>query len=343
MDTKSLESIAKNLACQNKGILAADESTKTAGKRLVSIGLESTEENRRQYRELFFTTPGIGKYLSGVILYDETTRQNASNGKPFLQLLQEQGVIPGIKVDGGLVDFSGSSDEQITQGLEGLEARLLEYYKIGARFSKWRSVVTIDEAKHLPTLECICENARIMTNYAKMSQRAGIVPIVEPEVLLEGSHSSAKAEEVTTRTLQEVFRQLQEQGVHLPGLILKTSMVVPGKESGEAMVPEKVGEMTIRCLKASVPASVAGVVFLSGGQTAQQATANLNAIAKLEKQAGGMLWGISFSYARALQGPSLEVWKGKSENIPVAQQVFLKRLEFTVAADRGEYDSFLEE
>lgn len=334
MNQPELQKIAHTLACENRGILAADESIKTAGKRLASIGLESTEETRRQYRNLFLTAPGIGKYLSGVIFFDETIRQNADDGRSFVEILQHEGIIPGIKVDGGLVDFVGHPGEELSKGLEGLPARLKEYYAMGARFTKWRTVAHIGDG--IPTDECLNENAKTLTEYARVSQEAGMVPIVEPEVLLEGAHSMARAEEVTAKALHIVFQHLTEAHAYLPGLLLKSSMVVPGNKSGEPMIPEKVAEATVRCFKNAVPAEVAGIVFLSGGQTPEQATANLNAIAQIEKREK-LPWGISFSYARALQGPPLAAWGGKPENILTAQQVFLKRLALTVAADRGEY------
>jgi len=334
MNKEELKKIAQTLACENRGILAADESVGTAGKRLASVGMESTEETRRLYRDVFLTTSGIGKYLSGVIFFDETIRQNASNGKTFVQTLRDEAVISGIKVDGGLVDFPGHPGEKISTGLGGLSERLKEYYDMGARFTKWRTVTNI--SADLPTNDCLEENAKTLTQYALFVQEANMVPIVEPEVLLDGTHTLARAEEVTTKTLHVLFRHLQAANVYLQGIILKSSMVVPGNESGEPMVSEKVAEATIRCFKNALPSELVGVVFLSGGQSAVQATANLNAIAKLEKQEK-VPWGISFSYARALQSEALQAWSGKQEHYPAAQQAFLRRLQLTTAADRGEY------
>lgn len=334
MNKDELKKIAYTLACENRGILAADESKGTAEKRLKSVGMESTEETRRLYRDVFLTTPGIGKYLSGVIFFDETIRQKTSNGKTFVQTLLDEDVIPGIKVDGGVVDFEGHPGEKISTGLDGLPARLKEYYDMGARFTKWRTVTNIGDG--IPTDDCTIENAKTLTQYALAVQAANMVPIVEPEVLLDGTHSLARAEEVTTKVLQVLFQHLQDAHVYLPGLILKSSMAVPGNKSGEPMDPEKVAEATIRCFKNSLPKDLAGVVFLSGGQTAVQATANLNAIAKVEKREK-VPWGISFSYARALQGEALIAWSGNPENVPVAQKTFVRRLELTVVADRGEY------
>ncbi len=314
----------------SRGILAADESIPTAGKRLASIGVESTEETRRKYREIFLAVSGIEDYLSGVIFFDETFRQSI-NGKPFPKFLEERGIIPGIKVDKGAVDFKESPKEKITEGLDGLPERLAEYYALGARFAKWRAVITIGEG--IPTDLCLNKNATILAEYAKNCIDAGIVPIIEPEVLLDGPHSIEKSEEVTTKTLKTIFAVFKNLQIPLDEVILKTSMVVPGSESGEPMDPLKIGEATARCLRASVPDELGGVVFLSGGQTPKQATENLNAIAKL----GPFAWPLTFSYARALQGPSLEIWQGKDENISTAGEVFLKRLKLNCAANRGEY------
>ncbi|MBI3589109.1 MAG: fructose-bisphosphate aldolase class I [Candidatus Liptonbacteria bacterium] len=313
----------------SKGILAADESVPTAGKRLESIGVPSTPETRQKYREIFLTTPGIESYLSGVIFFDETFRQSL-NGKSFPKLVEEKGIVPGIKVDKGAVDSLEFPGEKITVGLDGLPARLAEYYALGARFAKWRAVITI--GNNIPTDGCLIKNAGILAEYSKNCLDAGIVPIIEPEVLLDGEHSIEKSEAITTKTLRITFNSLKNLNLPLNEVILKTSMVVPGNKSGEPMDPSKIAEATVRCLKNSVPAEVGGIVFLSGGQTPVQATVNLNAISKLKP----LPWPTSFSYARALQGDPLKIWQGKDENILAAQAVFLKRLKLNCAANRAQ-------
>lgn len=320
----------KKIFADSKGILAADESIPTAGKRLESIGVSSTPETRQKYREIFLTAPGIENYLSGVIFFDETFRQSVS-GVPFPKFIENIGIIPGIKVDGGAVDTPEFPGEKLTIGLNSLPKRLKDYYSLGARFAKWRAVITISEST--PTDACLLANAEALREYSKYCLDAGIVPIIEPEVLLDGAHGIQKSEEVTTKTLSIVFETFKKSGLALDEIILKTSMVVPGNKSGEPMDAAKIAEGTARCLKAVVPENLGGVVFLSGGQTPIQATENLNAIAKL----GPYPWPLSFSYARALQGPSLEVWKGEDKNIPAAQEIFLKRLKLNCAANRGEY------
>ncbi|HLD30882.1 MAG TPA: class I fructose-bisphosphate aldolase [Patescibacteria group bacterium] len=331
MNEETLQSIAKKIVADYKGILAADEGMPTAKKRLESIGLESTEESRRQCRELFLTTEGMENYISGVILFDETVYQKNSTGKLFVDLLKEKGIIPGIKVDRGTIDMLLHPEEKITEGLGGLWESLEKYYELGLRFSKWRAVIKI--GKNLPTDDCILENARIIAEYAYLSQKAGIVPIVEPEVLLDGDHDLEKSEEITTKVLKIVFEKLREKKVQLDGLILKSSMVISGKDCPVQANPEEIAVATIRCFKNSVPAEVPGIVFLSGGQKAVQATINLNAINKLNPSP----WKISFSFGRGLQGPSLEIWAGKSENISKAQKEFTKRMEANRAANKGEY------
>lgn len=325
-----LYDIAKAMAAPGKGLLAADESLKTAKKRLESVGAEDTEENRRMYREIFFTAEGIGDYLAGIILFDETFRQNDSDGMPFVKLLESKGVMPGIKVDMSTKPMPGHGEEVFTQGLDGLAERLKEYASGGAKFTKWRSVIRIGE--NMPSDMNITENAVAMAHYAAAVQAAGMVPIVEPEVLLEGNHTIEQAEEVTTKTLQRVFEELKNYAVDLGGVVLKSSMVLAGDGAATPSTPEEVAEATLRTFKAVVPEEVPSIVFLSGGQTPDQATDNLRAIA--QKNTGP--WQISFSYARALQGPSLEIWRGKDETIPEAQAEFLKRLQLTSAAQRGE-------
>lgn len=327
----NLNTIAKKLLADHRGFLAADESTKTAGKRLATIGLENTPETRRQYRNLFFTAPKIEEGISGVILHHETMEQSADDGTPFVRLLQQKGIAPGIKVDEGahlLVNFPG---EKVTEGLDGLRDRMADYAKRGAVFAKWRAVIAIGDG--IPTDFSIFANAHALARYAAICQEAGIVPVVEPEVLIDGKHDLAKSEEVTTKTLQAVFQQLQAHSVDLSGVILKSSMVISGSECPTQATPEQIAVATLRCFTKAVPAEVPGIVFLSGGQTAVQATLNLNAIGKATKGP----WPISFSYARALQGPTLAVWKGKPENTPAAQAEFIKRLTANVAANQGKY------
>lgn len=331
-----LHNIAKQLVADHKGLLAADESLKTAGKRLATIGLEATEENRRQYRNIFFTAEGIEKGISGVILFEETMDQKADDGTPFVELLQNKGIVPGIKVDNGAKDLALYPGEKVTEGLDTLRERLEEFYKKGARFAKWRAVIKIDH--DIPTDFCIHANAHALARYAALCQEQKIVPVVEPEVLINGKHDIAKNEEVTTKVLKETFAQLQAHAVDLQGLILKSSMVISGDDAEKQATPEEIAEATIRCFKNSVPEDVPGIVFLSGGQSAAQATENLNAIHKVNKGP----WTISFSYARALQGPSLEIWKGKQENIQAAQAEFIKRLQANVAANKGAYTPDME-
>ncbi len=330
MNKEELYATARAMVAPGKGILAADESNASAGKRLEAVGAENTEENRMLYRDLFFSAPGIEQYLSGTILYDETIRQANREGKLFRDVLKEKGIIIGIKVDTGAKDFPFFPGEKITYGLDGLDDRLKEYYEMGARFAKWRAVITIGEG--IPTEGCIRANAHALARYAGLCQEANIVPMVEPEVLLDGNHSIERAEEVTTRTIAILFEELRNYNVDLGAVILKTSMVVPGSENGH-VDPRIVAEKTVQMLKSTVPADVPGVVFLSGGQSPVEATQHLNEMAKLEP----LPWQLAFSYARAIQGPALEVWQGKQENFASAQDAFLKRLELNMKADRGEY------
>ncbi|MEK7518458.1 MAG: class I fructose-bisphosphate aldolase [Patescibacteria group bacterium] len=326
-----IHDIAAQLLADHKGLLAADESVTSAGKRLGAIHVENTPESRRQYRNLFLTTPGVEQYLSGVIFHEETLGQAADDGTPFVKLLQQKGIIPGIKVDGGTQPLPNYPGELITEGLDGLGERLHAFYQQGARFAKWRAVISIGDG--LPTDFCIAANAQAMARYAALCQENNIVPIVEPEVLIDGSHDLATSEVVTTKTLKEVFTQLQIHGVDLSGVILKSSMVISGNACPTQATPDDISAATLRCFKNTVPAEVPGIVFLSGGQSAVQATQNLNAIGK----AAHGPWKITFSYARALQGPPLQIWKGKPENVAAAQAEFIKRLAANVAANSGEY------
>lgn len=337
MNVSALETIAKALVADHKGILAADESTRTITKRFDKIGLESTEENRRAYREMLFTTPGIGEYISGVIQFDETIRQATADGVPFPRVLERAGVIPGIKVDMGTKPMIGSPEELLTQGLDGLSERLAEYYKLGARFAKWRAVITI--GTELPTVTCLEKNAETLATYAHMCQEADIVPIVEPEVLMDGSHSMASCFDVTSETLKIVFEKLRALRVALSGILLKPNMIMPGKESGEQATPEQIADATVRCLRENVPPEVPGIVFLSGGQTEAEATMNLNMI---NLRRGNAPWALSFSYGRAMQNSALKAHGGKAENVPAAQALFLKRARLNSLACAGEYSPEME-
>lgn len=330
----TLQQIAARMVAKGKGILAADESNPTAGKRLASINVESTKDSRRQYREIFLGTAGIENYLSGVILYDETIRQNMSVGISFVEHLKDIGVIPGIKVDMGTQDLPNFPGEKYTQGLDGLSDRLKEYHAMGARFAKWRSVLTVSSPK--ASEAAIHTNAHGMCLYASICQEIGIVPIVEPEVLIDGEHTIEESYEVTKKTLEILFGMLKYFKVDLSGLILKSSMVISGKSNANRASAKTVGEMTYKCLLETVPAEVPGVVFLSGGQTPEEATENLYEINVAAKNAGNAPWELTYSYARALQGPSLKIWNGHDENLGIAREKFLERLQANSAARMGE-------
>jgi len=328
----NLSDIVKQLIAPGKGLLAADESTKTITKRLLAIGLTSTPELNRKYRQMLFTTDGIEGFISGVIMFDETLRQKTAQDKPFPQYLSERGIIPGIKVDEGLEPFK-ETEEQITKGLDNLSARLNDYSKMGLKFSKWRGVIKISAI--FPTNEFLNENLDRMAKFARISQEGGFVPVVEPEILLDGNHTTTRCEEISTKTWKTLFDKLKQNGVVLENLILKTSMVLPGKDSGVVAAPLEVGGATLRALKLGVPAEVPGILFLSGGQTPDEATANLNEIAKKAKEYS---WQLSFSYARALQEEALSVWAGKDENLRMAQEAFYKRASLISKARRGELE-----
>ena len=319
MATHELEQTARDLVAPGKGILAADESFPTIEKRFKSIDVESTEESRRAYREMLFTTDGIGDHISGVIFFDETLRQATADGTPFTETLSRQGVIPGIKVDKGAKPLAGSPDEKVTEGLDGLADRLNEYRELGARFTKWRAVIEIGDG--LPTPYCIHVNAHALGRFAALSQEAGLVPIVEPEVLMDGDHTIERCYQVTESTLKAVFHELYLQGVVLELMLLKPNMVLSGKEASEQAGVEEVAEMTIRCMRSAVPAAVPGLVFLSGGQSDELATAHLNAMNSL----GGQPWQLSFSYGRALQAPALKAWRGEEANVVAGQEAFAHR------------------
>jgi fructose-bisphosphate aldolase, class I len=336
MSKQELESIAQAMVAKGKGILAADESMGTIKRRFDSIKIESNDNNRRAYREMLFTTKGVEEAISGVILFDETIRTSASDGTPFAQLLSKKGIMPGIKVDKGPVDIPGFPGEVVTEGLDGLRGRLKEYKELGAKFAKWRAVITIGDG--IPTYTCLKANAHALARYAALCQEAVIVPIVEPEVLLDGNHSIERCQDVSEDTLRITFAQLAEQRVYLEGMILKPSMVVSGKDNPRQAGVEEVAERTIRCLKRTVPAAVPGIAFLSGGQSAVSATEHLNAMNRM----GPLPWQVSFSYARALQDPALKAWKGEAANVSEAQKIFYHRAKMNSAARSGSYTTQME-
>lgn len=336
MDKDVLERIAKELVAPGKGILAADESTGTIKKRFDSIGIDSNPETNRLYRQLLFTTPGIEEFISGVIMFDETIRQVSDEGVPFPQLLKDKGIIPGIKVDTGAVDLENFSGEKITEGLDGLRERLEEYKNLGAQFTKWRAVITIGEG--IPTSRCISLNTDALARYAGLSQEAGLVPIVEPEVLMDGNHDVEKCEEVTYSVLKELFIKLEAHRIDVRGMLLKPNMVIDGKENSQNSTPSQISESTLRCFKNVVPADLPGIVFLSGGQSPTEASMNLNEMNK-EKSVN---WELSFSYGRALQEPVLNAWQGKTENIKSAQDAFYQRAKMNSLARKGEYGKEME-
>lgn len=336
MNAADLESVARSLVADGKGILAADESSPTIEKRFRAVNLASTEENRRAYRELLFTTPGISEFISGVILFDETIRQKARDGIAFAEVLSRQGIVPGIKVDKGAKELAGFPGEKITEGLDGLRSRLAEYRGLGARFAKWRAVIAIGEG--IPTPYCLKANAHALARYAALCQEEGLAPIVEPEVLMDGPHDAARCEEVTADALRLVFSELLDHRVRLEGMLLKPNMVLSGKSCAKQAGVAEVAEATIRCLRRVVPPAVPGIVFLSGGQTAEQATEHLSAMNAL----GGNPWELSFSYGRALQDPVLKAWKGDPADVPAAQSVFHHRAKCNGAARRGRYSREME-
>lgn len=332
MNTKELEAIANAIVADSKGVLAADESSPTIKKRFEPIGVESTEENRRRYREILFTTEGIERYIGGVILFDETLRQKTREGVPFAELLSARGIVPGIKVDKGTKALALYPGEKITEGLDGLRERLEEYRQLGARFAKWRAVIEIDEVG-IPTAYGIQANAHGLARYAALCQEVGLVPIVEPEVLMDGAHGIERCEVVTAQVLEAVFSELDAHRVALEGILLKPNMVIAGKKCVQQDTAQAVAEATMRCLLRHVPAAVPGIVFLSGGQSAEVATENLNAM----NEAGAYPWEVSFSYGRALQAPVLAAWKGQESNVAAAQAALLKRCKLNGLARKGIY------
>ncbi len=331
-----LNETARAIVAGHKGILAADESTGTIKKRFDSIGVESTDESRRAYRQLLFAAPGMEDAIGGVILYDETIRQSADDGTPFAQVLASKGSIPGIKVDTGAHDLAGFPGEKITEGLDGLRARLDEYRELGARFAKWRAVITIGDG--IPSVACIRGNAHALARYAALCQEVGLVPIVEPEVLMDADNTIERCLDVTSQTLAWTFRELDEERVDLTGMLLKPNMVISGKGCPEQAPATRIAELTIECFLARVPAAVPGIVFLSGGQAEVEATENLNAI----NQVGGP-WPLSFSYGRALQQSALAAWGGDAANVEAAQEAFVHRARMNALAAAGEWKAELEQ
>ena len=339
MDVHTLNKTARAIVAPGKGILAADESSSTITKRLAGIGVESTEANRRDYREMLFRTADVARYISGIILYDETIRQNAADGTPLSKVISDQGIMPGIKVDTGGKPLAGAPDEQVTEGLDGLRDRLAEYVALGARFTKWRAVIAIGPG--IPTRYCLEANAHALARFAALSQEAGLVPIVEPEVLMDGDHDIDACFEATEAALREVYYQLGTQRVALEGTLLKPNMVLSGKDASNRAGPEEVAERTVSCFKRVVPAAVPGIVFLSGGQSDDEATVNLNAINQHAASVGAP-WELSFSYGRGLQAAPLKAWGGDGANKERAQEVYHHRSYVVSAARQGIYKPEME-
>ena len=331
MSLNSLEEIASYIVSEGKGILAADESNPTCGKRFDSIGVESTEDNRRDYREMLFRSAGMEGNIGGVILFDETIRQNAKDGTPLVDIISNQGALPGIKVDKGLQPI-GDTEETVTVGLDGLDERLKEYASMGAKFTKWRAVIKIGD--NMPTDECIDANMKALADYAKLVQDNGMVPMVEPEVLMDGSHSIDDCYSATDRSLKSLFRHLEECGVNIKGTILKPNMVTSGSTASEQAGIDEVAKKTLECLMANVPSDLPGITFLSGGQSDILATAHLDAMNKI----GGVSWKVSFSYGRALQAAALKAWMGKPENMFISQDALSHRAKMNKLASLGEWD-----
>ncbi len=333
---QELEEIARAMVAEGQGILAADESTGTMTKRLEGVGVESNEQNRRTFRELLVTTPDAGEKISGVILYDETIKQETSDGKPFPEMLNEVGILPGIKVDTGAKPLAGSDGETVTEGLDGLRERFEEYRDLGAKFAKWRGVINIGDGK--PTDYAIHVNAHALGRYAALAQEAGIVPIVEPEVMMDGDHTIDVAEDVSGRTLRAVFRELELQRIHLPGMVLKPNIVLAGYDNPDQPSAEEVAERTVNLFREVVPEEVPGIAFLSGGQTDERAAAHLSAMNKI----GDVPWALTFSFGRALIGSPLKVWSGEADNAQKAQEAFAHRARMNAAARQGEYSEDME-
>lgn len=340
MNLKDLNQIATAMVAPGKGILAADESTGTIAKRFASINVPNTEENRRDYREMLFTTPGAEQHVSGVILYDETIRQKAKDGTPLVEILRQRGVIPGIKVDKGVTALPGSADEKITEGLDGLQKRLAEYHQIGARFAKWRAVLTIDVASGKPSRQALVANAEALARYAGLCQAENIVPIVEPEILMDGAHGIDAAFAATERTLHTVFDQLALHNVAFEGMVLKPNMVIHGEQCKTPASVEQVADLTVQVLLRCVPGAVPGIAFLSGGQSDEHASAHLGA---MNARHPNLPWKLTFSYGRALQALPLKLWGGKAANVANAQKGFMHRARLNSLAAIGKYDAKLEQ
>jgi fructose-bisphosphate aldolase class I len=338
MNKQALIETARTLVAADKGLLAMDESTGTCDKRFAAAGIARTAESRREYRELLVTTPGLGEHISGAILYDETIRQTTQEGVPFADALVAAGIVPGIKVDTGAKSMAGHDGEKITEGLDGLRDRLAEYGRMGARFAKWRAVLVLGEG--LPSRGCIEANAQALARYAALCQEAGLVPVVEPELLMDGGHSSEMCGAATAEILWTVFDQFYTQSVALEGLILKTNMVLPGLDRPEQPSADETAEDTLECLLRVVPAAVAGIAFLSGGQSGELASSRMNAISLYSRP--HRPWPLTFSFARALQTPALEIWGGKKSGVPAAQKALLHRARCNRAARRGDYSAELE-
>jgi fructose-bisphosphate aldolase class I len=338
MNLQKLIDTARALVADDKGLLAMDESTPTCNKRFAVLGISQTAETRRAYREMIVTTPGLGEYISGVILYDETIRQTKKDGTPFVKVIADAGIIPGIKVDTGAKAMAGHPGEKITEGLDRLREHLKEYFQMGARFAKWRAVISMGDA--IPSRGCVEANAQALARYAALCQEAGLVPIVEPEVLMEGEHTLERCGEITEEVLQTVFNHLYTQRVTLEGLILKPNMVLPGLTCPKQRSVDEVAEATVKCLLRAVPAAVPGVAFLSGGQSSELASARLNAMNVRFRPR--LPWALTFSFARAIQQPALEIWHGKEENVTAAQKALYHRAMCNRAARRGEYNVAME-
>ncbi len=336
MDKILLRKTAAAMVAKGKGVLAADESSGTCEKRFKTVNVECTEETRRSYRGLLFTTPGAEQHISGVILFDETLRQKTNEGVLFPEYLGNKGILPGIKVDKGAMDLALCPGEKVTEGLDGLRGRLVDYFKLGARFAKWRAVITIGDA--IPSHACIYANAHALARYAALCQEASIVPMIEPEVLLDGSHTIERCEEVTEATLRATYAAMAAHQVSIEHLILKTSMVVSGKECARQAGVDEVAERTLRVLRRTVPAAQPGIVFLSGGQSDEAATAHLNAMAAMK----GLPWPLTFSYSRALQNPALKAWRGEAKNAAAAQKAFHHRARMNGLAAQGKWKAELE-
>jgi fructose-bisphosphate aldolase class I len=338
MNAQELTDTARTLVAGDKGLLAMDESTPTCDKRFAKLGIPQTEEARRAWRELIVTTPGLGESISGAILFDETIRQRKKDGTPFVKVITDAGIIPGIKVDTGAKDLAGHPGEKITEGLDGLRDRLAEYSRMGLRFAKWRAVIAVDDS--IPSRAAIEANAQALARYAALCQEAGLVPVVEPEVLMDGGHTLERCGEVTEEVLRTVFTQLYTQRVMLEGMLLKPNMVVPGLTCAKQEAVDEVADATVRCLLRAVPAAVPGITFLSGGQSAELASARLNAMNVGFKSRAP--WALAFSFARAIQQPALEIWKGEEASVLAAQQALYHRARCNQAARRGEYNAGME-